>query len=64
MTDILHRITIEASPEALYRALTEQNGLSAWWTKTEIPVTGYPLEIPVTGYPLIFKKVCCHLIFG
>jgi uncharacterized protein YndB with AHSA1/START domain len=35
MTDILHRIIIEASPEALYRALTEQNGLSAWWTKTE-----------------------------
>ena len=35
MTDILHRITIETSPEKLYRALTEETGLSAWWTKTE-----------------------------
>lgn len=33
MTDILHRIIIEASPEKVYNALTEQDGLSAWWTK-------------------------------
>lgn len=32
MADILHRIIIEASPEKVYRALTEQDGLSAWWT--------------------------------
>ena len=35
MTEILHRVEIEASPEKLYQALTEQTGLSAWWTKTE-----------------------------
>lgn len=35
MTDILHRVVIETSPESLYRALTEQEGLSAWWTKAE-----------------------------
>lgn len=37
MTDILHRIIIEASPEKVYNALTEEKGLSAWWTnaKTE-----------------------------
>jgi len=35
MTDILHRIIIETSPAELYNALTEQSGLSAWWTKTE-----------------------------
>jgi len=34
MADILHRIVIEASPEKVYNALTEQEGLSAWWTKT------------------------------
>ena len=34
MTDILHRIIIEASPEKVYSALTEQDLLSAWWTKS------------------------------
>lgn len=35
MTDILHRVVIETTPQQLYRALTEQSGLSAWWTKAE-----------------------------
>jgi uncharacterized protein YndB with AHSA1/START domain len=35
MHSILHRITIETSPENLYRALTTEQGLSAWWTKTK-----------------------------
>jgi len=34
MTNILHRVVIETSPETLYKALTEQEQLSAWWTKT------------------------------
>ncbi len=33
MTDIMHRVIIEASPEKVYSALTEQDQLSAWWTK-------------------------------
>ncbi|RKF19528.1 SRPBCC domain-containing protein [Alginatibacterium sediminis] len=35
MTDILHRIVIETSPEKVYAALTQQELLSAWWTKAE-----------------------------
>jgi uncharacterized protein YndB with AHSA1/START domain len=35
MHSILHRITIETTPEKLYSALTTQQGLSAWWTKTK-----------------------------
>jgi uncharacterized protein YndB with AHSA1/START domain len=35
MTDILHRIIIETSPEQVYSALTKQDQLSAWWTKAE-----------------------------
>ena len=35
MTDILHRVIVETSPEKLYQALTEQRGLSAWWTKAK-----------------------------
>jgi uncharacterized protein YndB with AHSA1/START domain len=33
MPDILHRIGIKASPEKVYAALTEQEGLAGWWTK-------------------------------
>jgi uncharacterized protein YndB with AHSA1/START domain len=33
MHNILHRIVIETTPDKLYRALTTQQGLSAWWTK-------------------------------
>lgn len=35
MADILHRIIIETSPEKLYNALTQQQGLTDWWTRTE-----------------------------
>ncbi len=35
MDEILHRITIENSPHEVYRALTEQRGLSAWWTRAQ-----------------------------
>lgn len=42
MYDILHRVTIETSPEALYKALTEEAGLSAWWTRAQtIPEVGH-----------------------
>ena len=32
MVDILHRLGIKASPDAVYKALTEREGLAAWWT--------------------------------
>ncbi len=32
MADILHEVTIAVLPEKVYRALTEEQGLSAWWT--------------------------------
>lgn len=35
MADIQHRLVIEASPEDVYSALTEQDKLSAWWTRVE-----------------------------
>jgi len=35
MADILHRIVIETSPEKLYEALTQQQGLTDWWIRTE-----------------------------
>lgn len=32
MPDILHQLTVQASPETVYRALTEADGLASWWT--------------------------------
>ena len=32
MPDILHRVGIKSSPNDAYKALTEIDGLSSWWT--------------------------------
>ena len=32
MVDILHRVGITASRDAVYQALTTPDGLAAWWT--------------------------------
>src|SRR5947209_16559160 len=31
-TDLIHRIGIAASAETIYRALTTEDGIKAWWT--------------------------------
>jgi uncharacterized protein YndB with AHSA1/START domain len=33
MAEILHQLTINASPAEVYRALTDQKGLANWWTR-------------------------------
>jgi len=33
MTEILHKISISAPPSEIFAALTEQSGLSGWWTE-------------------------------
>ena len=32
MPTILHEVSIEAKPDVIYRALTEEQGLRGWWT--------------------------------
>ena len=32
MVDILHRVGIKSSPDALYKALATREGLASWWT--------------------------------
>ena len=32
MADILHRVGIKASPDAVYKALATREGLAGWWT--------------------------------
>ena len=36
MPDIVHLVTINADTLAVYRAITEQKGLSNWWTRDTI----------------------------
>jgi uncharacterized protein YndB with AHSA1/START domain len=31
-TDLIHRIGIRAPAETIYRALTTEEGIRAWWT--------------------------------
>lgn len=31
-TDLIHRIGIAAPAETIYRALTTEDGIRAWWT--------------------------------
>ena len=33
MAEILHQLSIKASPTNVYQALTEQKGLANWWTR-------------------------------
>jgi uncharacterized protein YndB with AHSA1/START domain len=46
MADILHETTIQAAPEQVYKALTEQKGLASWWTVHTVakPVVGSTAE--------------------
>ena len=49
MPDILHSVTIKASPEAVYRAITEPNGLRSWWT-TDVEAEAAEGSLAVFGF--------------
>ncbi len=51
MPEILHTLPIEAKPAKVYRAITEQNGLRAWWTRFTMaePTVGYVNEFGFGG---------------
>jgi len=40
-TDLIHRIGIAAPPETIYRALTTQESIRAWWTTSFRIPTGF-----------------------
>lgn len=46
MADIRHLVVIDASPETVYAALTQQSGLAGWWTTETVaePVVGSVAE--------------------
>ena len=57
MTDILHEVTIDASPAKVYEALTKQSGLQAWWTEhaKAKAQTGTVSEFSFYGGAAVFK---------
>lgn len=57
MPDILHEVTIDSSPDKVFEALTEQNGLQSWWTEhaTAQPKTGTVSEFSFYGGMAVFK---------
>ena len=36
MADILHQLSINVSPERVYEAITQQEGLANWWTQDTV----------------------------
>ena len=57
MADILHELTIKSPIEKVYRALTEAQGLSGWWTSGSKaqPTVGTISEFPFPGIVLKLK---------
>jgi uncharacterized protein YndB with AHSA1/START domain len=43
MTDIKHKLTIKATPDIVYNAITTQQGLESWWAKQTVakPEVGF-----------------------
>jgi len=56
MADILHRITIDASPERVFDALTVSEGLQSWWTQDSNAT-------PESGSVAVFKFLQGTIVF-
>ena len=57
MADVLHELGIQATPDAVYAALTEEAGIKAWWsehTKAE-PAVDFQNEVSFYGNMVTFK---------
>ena len=48
-TDLIHRIGIAAPAETIYRALTTEDGIRAWWT-TDVKLGARVGDIAVFGF--------------
>ena len=66
MADMVLEVTIGASPEALFAALTEQQGLASWWTDTNTatPEVGSEADFIFEGGKMVFKMKIDELTPG
>jgi uncharacterized protein YndB with AHSA1/START domain len=57
MPDIMHRITIHASPERVYEALATAEGIRNWWTRDAIldSKNGVTAEFGFYGHVFVIK---------
>lgn len=57
MADILHKINIQAPPEKVLSAITEQQGLAGWWTRdvSAKPQTGSVAEFGFENHTLVTR---------
>jgi uncharacterized protein YndB with AHSA1/START domain len=57
MADILHEVAIFASPDKVFKALTEQPGIEGWWTPHAVaePKVGSIVEVHVANDRFIVK---------
>lgn len=57
MSDILHRININAPPNRVYEAITSAKGLRSWWTDdcAAEPVAGSVAEFGFLGKAVVFR---------
>jgi uncharacterized protein YndB with AHSA1/START domain len=57
MADVLHQVGIQSSPKTVFTALTEENGIKAWWSehaKAQAKV-GFLNEVSFYGASVTFK---------
>jgi uncharacterized protein YndB with AHSA1/START domain len=57
MSDILLQLTIATASDKVFKALTEQHGLEAWWTTHMVakPKVGSPVEAYLRGGQQVIK---------
>lgn len=64
--DSIHQVGIKAAPEAIYKALTEQDGIKSWWskyTKAEATINAVN-EVSFYNGMVVFKLRNAELITG
>jgi uncharacterized protein YndB with AHSA1/START domain len=63
MADILHQLFIQASPEQVYKALTERDGLASWWTRDTVvePVQGLTAQFGFNRRQTVFEMLIVEL---
>lgn len=57
MPNIRHLITVNASPSAVYQAVSTRNGLAAWWTTEVFVKTGEEDKLRLHFGPEYFKDL-------
>ena len=57
MADIVHEVDVEVTPDRVYAAITQQEGLAAWWTDSNSakPELGSEADFVFEGGQIVFK---------